>query len=303
MYKYNLTIFLMEGFFVKKILSLILSVVIMISSFSCLSVVAGAENANAVVPDGYTPIYTAEDLRNIEKDMNASYLLMNDIDLTEATGENGQYNYEGLGWMPIGSDWNGATGTRTDFNGVLDGNGHTIKGMRISISDGNPAWAQITDMYGDYHNIGLFSVVTGKVMNLNLESMDIVINCTSENTPVLQVGGISGVNDGEIIYCATSGKINIVTYPTVNVGGIFGRSFNSPTVKYCSNNANIYCESENGVFVGGTSRFRPDSGRTASKKFRTSFCSCSVFVYSLMCMLLLPSAILPHSISQTSYIC
>ena len=35
------------------------------------------------------PIYTVEDLRAIENNMNGSYILMNDIDLSSYNGENG----------------------------------------------------------------------------------------------------------------------------------------------------------------------------------------------------------------------
>jgi len=40
------------------------------------------------------PIYTVEDLRAIENNMNGSYILMNDIDLS---------SYNGGEWNPIGS--------------------------------------------------------------------------------------------------------------------------------------------------------------------------------------------------------
>jgi hypothetical protein len=46
----------------------------------------GEENTNLNlyenIPDGYTPIYTAEDLDNIRENLSDKYILMNDIDLS-----------------------------------------------------------------------------------------------------------------------------------------------------------------------------------------------------------------------------
>lgn len=69
-------------------------------------------------------IYTGEDLDRIRYDLDAYYLLKNDIDLTEDTRDGGSLSMpsdtcpQGFGWKSI----NG-------FSGSLDGNGHTIKGL------------------------------------------------------------------------------------------------------------------------------------------------------------------------------
>ena len=106
----------------KKILSLILSIVIMISSFSCLSVVAGAEGENLEIPEGYTPIYTVADLDNIRNNLEGNYILMNDIDLTEATALGGEYDFIGNGWNPIGSGDEYGNEFGRNFNVVADAN-------------------------------------------------------------------------------------------------------------------------------------------------------------------------------------
>ena len=60
----------------KKIISSILSVLMVISAFSALGTTALAdENAKE--------IWNIDDLYNIRKDMNADYILMTDIDMTE----------------------------------------------------------------------------------------------------------------------------------------------------------------------------------------------------------------------------
>ena len=89
----------------KKLFALLLSLL-----FLC-GIVTPAFAAEDV-PDGYTPIRTAEDLNNIRNDLSGKYILMNDIDLS-AFGE----------WTPIGIRF-------SPFEGVLNGNGHTIRGLQ-----------------------------------------------------------------------------------------------------------------------------------------------------------------------------
>ena len=64
--------------------------------------------------EGYVKIYTADDLNNIRNNLNANYVLMNDIDLS------GYSN-----WEPIGAVNNG-------FTGVFDGNQHSVNNMEIT---------------------------------------------------------------------------------------------------------------------------------------------------------------------------
>ena len=82
--------------------------------------------------DGYVEIRTIEELYNIRDNLTANYILMNDIDLTEATAQGGEWDFMGNGWNPIGS--NDIYGNVT-FSGTFDGNGHTIRGMRIDVTN------------------------------------------------------------------------------------------------------------------------------------------------------------------------
>lgn len=69
-----------------KIKCLIIAVAISISAFAGGLFSQNAEAANvSVVPEGYKAIRTIEDLRGINNDTSGKYILMNDIDLTEAT--------------------------------------------------------------------------------------------------------------------------------------------------------------------------------------------------------------------------
>lgn len=132
-----------------KIKCLIIATVISISAFAGGLFTQKAEAANvSVVPEGYKAIRTIEDLRGINNDTSGKYILMNDIDLTEATKKGGSYD-TGNGWTPLDT-----------FKGVLDGNGYRIKGMHI---------------YGDkLMYVGLFSKVDGAtIRNLGIIDCDI----------------------------------------------------------------------------------------------------------------------------------
>ena len=144
----------------KKTISLLL---VLIMSFSCFSLVSFAETTKTAehlteVPEGYIGVYTVEDLYFVRNDLTANYILMNDIDLSEATAEGGEWNYGGRGWNPIGSNDIYSNGA---FSGVFEGNNYSITGLNIDI-DSYPAGT------GNNVYVGLFSNESGTVKNLTV---------------------------------------------------------------------------------------------------------------------------------------
>lgn len=213
----------------KKIISSILSVLMVISAFSVLGTTALAdENAKE--------IWNIDDLYNIRKDMNADYILMTDIDMTEYVANDGDYCYLCTnGWNPIGS--NGKY-SNTAFMGTFDGNNHTIKGLRLET-------ATIPSGTSDRY-LGLFANNSGTIKNLSLD--DVSIKCVEETSSYKNIGTICGYNNGTVENChvlggyidANSYYINsdkISTY--THVGGIAGRNENCGIINKCSNNATI----------------------------------------------------------------
>ena len=87
--------------------------------FKPISVSAGITDT---VPEGYTPIYTIDDLYAVRNDLSGNYILMNDIDLSE-TAPGGDWD-SGNGWKPIGNYEN-------PFKGIFEGNGYLVKNMHI----------------------------------------------------------------------------------------------------------------------------------------------------------------------------
>jgi len=215
----------------KKICAVILS---LLTAFTLLPAAAmGAEG-------DYTPIRTAEELKSIGTTGN--YRLMNDIDLTEFTAE-------GAGWNPIGSK---NVYGYTDFKGVFDGNGHTISGMRINITE-YPKGAK--NIY-----IGLFSRIGngGVVKNLHMRNTSITVTESVLCTGFFYCGSIAGYADADqsgntvISCCSTGGKLDctvnrnnkdIYTFDgkiesAAHVGGIVGQA-RKTDITLCYNTADI----------------------------------------------------------------
>ena len=164
----------------------------------------------------YKEIRTIEDLYNIRNDLAGNYILMNDIDLTEATAEGGDYDYEGRGWNPIGS--NDIYEDR-EFSGIFNGNGYSIIGMRIDAVT-NPTGTPATN-YG-----GLFTNVTGKIKNLHMKNVNISHGLTYS-------GAITAKNSGIITNCSVSGYVHAYYY----CGGLVGNNIGS--IELCYNTADV----------------------------------------------------------------
>ena len=233
----------------KKILSIVL---VLILSLSCFSMVSFAETSTSEhlteVPEGYVGVYTIEDLYCVRNDLTANYILMNDIDLTEATAEGGDWDFYGNGWNPIGS--NDVYGNSA-FKGIFDGNGYAVKGMRIEMKK-IPSGTK--DVY-----FGLFSKVTGSVKNLTVEGS---IYAIVGYTVSLYAGGIAAYNSGTIDNCINKVEMTVrnsmaMQYEvSVYVGGITGYNYGS--ISNCVNVKDIHgssaiTDSDAEVYVAGIS--------------------------------------------------
>ena len=220
----------------KKFLAVLLTIVLIISVCP-LGLIASADSY-----EGYTKIYTAADLYSIRNDLTAKYILMNDIDLTEATAEGGDWDYGGRGWNPIGS--NNVYGS-TAFSGIFDGNGYTISGMRINITT-------IPSGTGSSLCLGLFANNAGTIKNLHIEGA-----ITMKNGESAAAGGVAAINNGVITACSNAATITMNGGDTSDytyVGGIVGKNYG--TVEKCYNTGEIKRSSGYGdCYVGGISGY------------------------------------------------
>ncbi|MCL2512854.1 MAG: hypothetical protein FWF08_03040, partial [Oscillospiraceae bacterium] len=153
------------------------------------------------VPNGYTGIYTPQDLNNIRANLSGKYMLMNDIDLA-AWGN----------WEPISKNYASA------FSGIFDGNGYEIKNITIINNDPSNIYTGLFGFVvnGTIKNLGMAaanierSIAGGETGGIIGRAENSVINnCFFKGTVTgSHVGGIAGVSHSIIKNCFNEGTIN-----------------------------------------------------------------------------------------------
>lgn len=146
------------------------------------------------------PIRTVEELDAIREDLYGWYVLENDLDLS------GIANWESIGEYEGPYEFAPAEWWRHAFKGIFDGQGHTIKGLRITAPKGD--------------KFGLFGTMAdGEICNLTLEGAQL---CFTAERPyggplvgiIKQDKGIAAVRN-----CTITGTV--VKVKTTNTEGTF----------------------------------------------------------------------------------
>ncbi len=167
----------------------------------------------ATYKDTYN-IYSASDLIEVANKVNSGddlreceVCLMNDI------------SFKGLEFIPIGDAMN-------PFNGIFNGNGHSIDYMVVNLYD---YYCSYVGLFGNVGNYGIVKNVT------------VGGHCKFEGTNF--VGGIAGSNSGIIFHCCSRADLSS---EYANVGGISGYNDINGYIANCrlSYWANISCSSE-----------------------------------------------------------
>ena len=228
----------------RKRMKIGISTILVLTLLLCLiptNIFADSSQATAKNEDGFlapienrdisaTPITTAEELSNIRNDLYGNYYLANDIDLSSYGN-----------WTPIGS------GLSTAFVGKLDGQGHTIKGLKVELQfgSGTIAWPSYV--------AGLFGACSGaNIKNIALEDVSISLASTSGyeyNSKItadnsIYVGALVGyAADNTVIYNThvsgkVSGKSSGEGCSPTRVGGLIGGA-NTALLSYSYNNAAV----------------------------------------------------------------
>jgi len=163
-------------------------------------------------------ISTPAQLNAIRDYPDMYFVLINDIDLTEAVKEGGEFYNSGKGWNPIDV-----------LLGGIDGNGHKIIGLAIN----RPG----------EQSIGLFSTApVGGAYVRNLIFKDVKINGSSVAWGT--IGSVIGYSRANIHNVSVSGIINS-NGSSIIVGGIIGN--NEGQIELCSNNCNVTGGSVGGI--------------------------------------------------------
>ncbi len=156
-------------------------------------------------------IETVQQLQQMAEYPTGCFQLAADIDLA------------GVEWQPVGD-------YLTPFEGVLDGDGHTISNLTLAL-DGQ-------DMVGLFGRIG----VGGQVENLMLEN----VNVSGQDN----VGALAGMNGGSIEYCSLSGDNTISGRKAV--GGLVGDNWTG-RIEGCVADADVTANTKGGVLAGDSS--------------------------------------------------
>ena len=216
---------------------IIISILLLTISFSCIPFTASAAS-------GATEIRTIEDLYSIRNNLSGNYILMNDIDLTEATAQGGDWD-SGKGWTPIGDEDN-------PFIGSFDGNRNSIIGLRSQTG-------------------GLFySIKNATIKNLDIIQANVVGGTIAVFVENSQLFGVQ-VESCEIGYILKSGSFSNTIYygggiaHSVDNSTISGSSVRNTTVQGTSG---VAYKTKNNVTIQTTA---VDDVRLSSPKYDNHF--------------------------------
>ncbi|MDZ7771337.1 MAG: GLUG motif-containing protein [Balneolaceae bacterium] len=208
----------------------------------CLPAVAQFSGMGSGTPGSPYQVANAQQLDEMRNNLDAHYILEQDIDLSTATGPGGAFYDGGAGWEPIGTLGSG-------FTGSLDGDGYVITGMFIARS-------------GDYF-VGLFGDLWpgGSVSDLGVEAADV--------TGDQYVGILAGYSEGTVTGSYATGTVNARTA----VGGLVGRTGSGSSITGSYSGASV-----SGDFAGG---LVGDNYGSISESYATGSVSGSYYVGGL----------------------
>ena len=213
-------------------------------------------------PDGFIPISTAEDFNKIRLNAAGKYILMDDIDLS---------SFEEWKYVSTG-------GTYLNFEGILDGNGFTVKGFETSLFqklDG-----------GVVQNLAV--ELNGRSM-VNTAQDATIINCHSSGH-VAFTGGVFNNQNGAggivsvahrttIQSCYNEAQLNVDGKSCI--GGIAG-NIRNVTIQNCYNTGNITASSAGGIAGGFTIKTPSEKNdSTISGCYNAGNILCSSFAYGI----------------------
>lgn len=209
---------------------LIFGILLLLAALLAAPGVLAAEVEETEAPAEPVRIHTAEDLLAIAEDPSGSYILMEDLDMTDVQ------------WLPL------------DFSGTLDGNGHAILNLTVDQPgqtteksyDGNKK------VY-DTAYAGMFCTLRGAVIT-NLQLINIRALVESE-TPCFLAGIAGYMEDSTVSGCTVSGTLELRAFDRMfGIGGIAG--YGSGKIENCQVDVTLICTDTDAAtkdeqFMGG----------------------------------------------------
>ena len=242
----------------KKILSMFLALIMVLSMFPVTTLTVGAEDSTFAGGTGTADkpylISTADQLAQLAADVNGGNTYSNKyFKLTANINLNGGSSNP---WTPIGNN-------KTPFSGIFDGDKHTISGLYINtVNDYQGLFGNVTN--GTISNLNvegnitagayvggvvgaLLPTTSGRVENCSFTGNINESGTANANT---DVGGIIGYNHGgEVISCCNKGTITIHTQ---YIGGVVGRNEGeNALIQNCYNEGTVSLSGASAAYAGG----------------------------------------------------
>ncbi|WP_455084066.1 GLUG motif-containing protein, partial [Porphyromonas endodontalis] len=146
-------------------------------------------------------------------------------------------DFGGHEMYPLGYTKDNASGAAVGFQGKLNGNNHTVKGLKMT--------------QGTYQHTGLVAILypNSTVKDLTVEC-DIKGNCDNNTSSAMTIGGIAGSNiGGTVENCTVKGTVSS-DKRAVYMGGVIGYFYGGTMIK-CSNYAEVLSLSDENRVTGG----------------------------------------------------
>ncbi|MBQ3711877.1 MAG: hypothetical protein II891_05730 [Bacteroidales bacterium] len=154
------------------------------------------------------------------------------------------------------ADFNATGGIGTDsgdnfFNGLFNGNSHTISGLKATVP--------------------LFAYVGA---NGRIEDLTLTETCSFDYSSAIaedkSLGSIAGYSEGDLFNCVNKADVSCSSARTagvLNIGGVVGRQYATGTISNCANFGSVTCtvDGSSDIYMGGIAGTveRPSSGHTA----------------------------------------
>jgi len=214
-----------------------------------LLVVAQAVGSNGDgTPGNPYQITNCTELQDMNNNLAAHYVLMNDIDCSDTVNWNG-----GAGFEPVGT-------SSTPFAGTFDGQTHTITGLYINRPSTYYVGLFGKSEYSTISNVGLVDVditgcsTVGALVGMNIGG-DITASYVTGRVVGLEpaVGGLVSVNHGGTIENCYA-KVNVSSHYW-SVGGLVGEHTSGGIIKNCYATGTATDD----LFVGGLVGYNPNA--------------------------------------------
>lgn len=137
------------------------------------------------------------------------------------------------------------------FNGLFDGNNHTISGLEATV----PLFAYVG--------------ANGRIEDLTISETSSLVY-SEEISADKSLGAVAGYSEGDMFNCVNKAPVSCSSTRTdgvLNIGGVVGRQYASGTISNCTNYASVTCTADGSsdIYMGGVvgTVERPNSEHTS----------------------------------------